>query len=60
MALFRPTNHEDLAVFLPQSSLFLAPFPAPMDANGDYLIEKHTILTAPSIQTLALTRSPQL
>jgi CHAT domain-containing protein/lipopolysaccharide biosynthesis regulator YciM len=52
-----PTNPEERVVFLPQSSLFLVPFPALIDANGDYLIEKHTILTAPSIQTLQLTRS---
>ncbi|MDB9501646.1 tetratricopeptide repeat protein [Spirulina major CS-329] len=52
-----PTDPEDRVVFLPQSSLFLVPFPALMDANGNYLIEKHTILTAPSIQTLELTRS---
>nr|WP_217650594.1 CHAT domain-containing protein [Spirulina major] len=51
-----PENPEDRVVFLPQSSLFLVPFPALIDANGDYLIENHTILTAPSIQTLELTR----
>jgi len=32
------------------------PFPALQDANGTYLIQKHTILTAPSIQVLDLTR----
>ncbi|MDB9496826.1 CHAT domain-containing protein [Spirulina major CS-329] len=52
-----PENPEDRVVFVPQSSLFLVPFPALMDVNGDYLIEKHTILTTPSIQTLELTRS---
>lgn len=31
------------------------PFPALVDENGKYLIEKHTILTAPSIQVLDLT-----
>ena len=31
------------------------PFPALKDDNGDYLIENHTILTAPSIQVLQLT-----
>jgi CHAT domain-containing protein/lipopolysaccharide biosynthesis regulator YciM len=52
-----PTNPEERIIFLPQSSLFLVPFPALIDANGNYLIENHTILTAPSIQTLQLTRS---
>jgi CHAT domain-containing protein len=43
-------------VFIPQGELFLVPFPALKDANGDYLIENHTILTAPSIQVLQLTQ----
>ncbi|WP_137669621.1 CHAT domain-containing protein, partial [Sphaerospermopsis reniformis] len=33
----------------------LVPFPALQDEKGKYLIEKHTILTAPSIQVLDLT-----
>jgi CHAT domain-containing protein/Flp pilus assembly protein TadD len=51
-----PADPTARVVFLPQRSLFLVPFAALQDANGQYLIEKHTILTAPSIQTLALTR----
>ncbi|MBP0021652.1 MAG: tetratricopeptide repeat protein [Cyanobacteria bacterium SBLK] len=51
-----PQNPADRVIFMPQSSLFLTPFPALKDQNGTYLIEKHTILTAPSIQTLDLTR----
>ncbi|MDX2232484.1 MAG: CHAT domain-containing tetratricopeptide repeat protein [Leptolyngbyaceae cyanobacterium bins.349] len=51
-----PTNPDDHVVFMPQGSLFLVPFPALQDANGKYLIEKHTILTAPSIQVLQQTR----
>jgi CHAT domain-containing protein len=39
-----------------QSSLFLVPFAALQGKDGKYLIEKHTILTAPSIQVLQLTR----
>jgi CHAT domain-containing protein/WD40 repeat protein/predicted negative regulator of RcsB-dependent stress response len=50
-----PQNPNDRVIFIPQSSLFLVPFPALQDANGKYLIEKHTILTAPSIQVLDLT-----
>ncbi|MEH2198409.1 CHAT domain-containing protein [Nostoc sp.] len=42
-------------IFIPQSSLFLVPFAALQDADGKYLIEKHTILTSPSIQVLDLT-----
>ncbi|HIK50681.1 MAG TPA: tetratricopeptide repeat protein, partial [Oscillatoriales cyanobacterium M59_W2019_021] len=51
-----PTNPEDRVIFLPQGELFLVPFPALPDADGTYLVEKHTILTAPSIQVLELTR----
>jgi len=50
-----PTNPDAHIVFVPQSSLFFVPFPALQDASGRYLIEKHTILTAPSIQVLDLT-----
>lgn len=40
--------------FVPQDTLFLIPFPALQDAEGKFLIEKHTIVTAPSIQVLEL------
>ncbi|MGL5194126.1 MAG: CHAT domain-containing protein [Chroococcales cyanobacterium] len=55
-----PTDPEDRVIFVPYDSLFLMPFPALQDANGTYLIEKHTILTAPSIQVLDLTRQQKL
>ncbi len=42
-------------IFIPQGPLFLVPFPALKDPSGKYLIEQHTISTAPSIQTLTLT-----
>ncbi|WP_318781255.1 tetratricopeptide repeat protein [Amazonocrinis nigriterrae] len=51
-----PTKASDKVIFIPQGSLFLVPFPALQDENGQYLIEKHTILTSPSIQVLQLTR----
>ena len=50
-----PTDEEERVIFIPHQELFAAPFPALMDAEEQYLIEKHTILTAPSIQTLSLT-----
>jgi CHAT domain-containing protein/Flp pilus assembly protein TadD len=52
-----PTNPNAHVIFIPQETLFLVPFPALQDADGKYLIEKHTILTAPSIQVLDLTRN---
>ncbi|MEC4812629.1 MAG: CHAT domain-containing protein, partial [Scytonema sp. PMC 1069.18] len=51
-----PKKETDKVVFIPQSSLFLVPFPALQDEKGKYLIDKHTILTSPSIQVLDLTK----
>ncbi len=56
IASLLPKDPNAHVIFIPQDSLFQVPFPALKDANGTYLIEKHTILTAPSIQVLALTR----
>ncbi len=54
-----PTDPNQRVTFVPQGDLFLVPFPALMNSKGKYLIEKHTILTAPAIQVLELTRSQQ-
>ncbi|MEO0966753.1 MAG: CHAT domain-containing tetratricopeptide repeat protein [Cyanobacteria bacterium J06639_18] len=54
-----PTDPNQRVTFVPQDDLFLVPFPALMDSKGKYLIEKHTILTAPAIQVLELTREQQ-
>lgn len=51
-----PKDPESRVIFIPQGELFLVPFPALQDASGKYLIENHTILTAPSIQVLDSTR----
>lgn len=53
-----PNHH---VVLIPQGALFLVPFAALQDQQGTFLIERHTLLTAPSIQVMALThpRSPQ-
>ncbi|MEM7553547.1 MAG: CHAT domain-containing protein, partial [Cyanobacteria bacterium P01_A01_bin.84] len=50
-----PKNQNERVIFIPHDSLFLVPFPALIDENGTYLIEKHTILTSPAIQVLGLT-----
>jgi CHAT domain-containing protein/Flp pilus assembly protein TadD len=55
-----PKKDTERVVFIPQSQLFLVPFPALQDEKGKYLIEKHTILTAPSIQVLDLTHKHKL
>ena len=51
-----PQNPEDAIVFIPHQELFLVPFPALQDADGTYLVERHTMLSAPSIQALELAR----
>ncbi|WP_404790456.1 CHAT domain-containing protein [Altericista sp. CCNU0014] len=56
IASLLPKDPNAHVIFIPQGSLFQVPFPALQDANGTYLIQKHTIRTAPSIQVLALTR----
>jgi CHAT domain-containing protein len=50
-----PTDPTARVIFIPQNELFLVPFPALQDASGQYLIQKHTILTAPAITVLDLT-----
>jgi tetratricopeptide (TPR) repeat protein len=54
-----PANPTAHVIFIPQGSLFLVPFAALQDADGKFLIEKHTILTAPAIQVLQLTHQKQ-
>jgi CHAT domain-containing protein len=56
IAQYLPTDPNQRVIFIPQNELFLIPFAALQDVSGKYLIEKHTILTAPSIQVLQLTR----
>ncbi|MDY7022562.1 MAG: CHAT domain-containing protein, partial [Cyanobacteriota bacterium] len=51
-----PTDPSEKVVFMPQGELYLVPFPALIDEQNQYLIEKHTILTSPSIQLLNIAR----
>ncbi|MBE9101110.1 CHAT domain-containing protein [Vacuolonema iberomarrocanum] len=51
-----PTNPDDRVIFIPHEQLFVIPFSALQDAEGRYLIEQHTLLTAPAIEVLALTQ----
>jgi CHAT domain-containing protein/Tfp pilus assembly protein PilF len=52
-----PTDSNQQVIFLPQGELFLVPFAALPNAQGQHLIEKHTLSTAPSIQTLEFTQA---
>ncbi|MEN8446466.1 MAG: CHAT domain-containing tetratricopeptide repeat protein, partial [Cyanobacteria bacterium J06555_13] len=54
-----PTQATDAVIFVAQGELFSVPFPALIDPQGDYLIENHTILTAPSIRVLQLAERAQ-
>jgi len=50
-----PADPEARVIFVPQGALFLVPFAALQAEDGTYLIEKHTLLVAPSLQVLELT-----
>ncbi|MDJ0694235.1 CHAT domain-containing tetratricopeptide repeat protein [Mastigocoleus sp. MO_188.B34] len=54
-----PQDEQQRVIFIPHQELFLVPFVALQDEKDKYLIEKHTILTAPSIQALSLTQPKQ-
>ena len=49
------SDPEDHVIFIPDFVLFMVPFAALQAADGSYLVERHTPLTAPSIQALSLT-----
>ena len=51
-----PQDPQSKVIFIPQGYLFNVPFSALIDPLGFYLIEKHTIATAPSLQVLSYLR----
>ncbi|WP_407658283.1 CHAT domain-containing protein [Lusitaniella coriacea] len=56
IAEFLPKDPEARVTFIPEGSLFLVPFAALRDPEGQYLIQHHTLTLSPSIQLLGLTR----
>lgn len=52
---FLPLEKDSEIIIIPQEELFYIPFVALQDQNNNYLIDKYTVQTAPSIQVLALT-----
>jgi CHAT domain-containing protein len=52
-----PSNPESHIVILPYGPLFFVPFAALQNPSGQYLIEQHTIRTAPNLRTLLLNQS---
>ena len=57
---YLPSDETEKVIFIPQGQLSLVPFPALKESNGKYLIENHTISTAPAIQILDLTYRKRL
>jgi CHAT domain-containing protein/tetratricopeptide (TPR) repeat protein len=54
-----PQDPEAHVILVPQGSLFFVPFAALKDASGQYLVQRHTILTAPNLRALLLPQSRQ-
>jgi CHAT domain-containing protein/tetratricopeptide (TPR) repeat protein len=54
-----PTDPEALVTLIPQGPLFLVPFAALPDPNGQVLMASHTLALAPSVQALALATEAQ-
>lgn len=54
-----PSDPSDPVIFIPYRELFQVSFPALQAPDGTYLVQKHTILTAPAIQVIELTHQLQ-
>jgi CHAT domain-containing protein len=54
-----PTDPNAPVVMVPQEELFLVSFPALLSAEQTFLVQQHTVLTAPSLQALNLTPQQQ-
>ncbi|MEO0396284.1 MAG: CHAT domain-containing tetratricopeptide repeat protein [Cyanobacteria bacterium P01_A01_bin.137] len=55
-----PDDPADQVIIVPQRQLFSIPFAALQDESGRYLIEKHTLSTAPATQILQFTQQQRL
>ncbi|MEM9806101.1 MAG: CHAT domain-containing tetratricopeptide repeat protein [Cyanobacteria bacterium P01_D01_bin.56] len=49
---YLPDSPDEKVIVVPHRELFLVPFPALQNPEGQYLIENHTLVTTPSLQTL--------
>jgi CHAT domain-containing protein len=52
-----PSDANARVTFIPQGNLFLVPFVALQDGQGKFLVERHTVAIAPSIQVLDLVQA---
>ncbi|MBI3952031.1 MAG: CHAT domain-containing protein [Acidobacteria bacterium] len=55
VAQYLPRDPEALVYLIPHDTLFLIPFAALLDERGRYLIEKHPLISVPSISVLRYT-----
>ncbi len=49
-----PDNPQDKLIVIPQDFLFLVPFAALKQPSGEFVLDRHTLAIAPSIQALEL------
>jgi len=52
-----PTDPNQQVVIIPHEALFLVPFAALQDGKGTFLIEQHTLRSAPAIQVLSFKQA---
>ncbi|MEY4354224.1 MAG: hypothetical protein RLZZ609_2465 [Cyanobacteriota bacterium] len=52
IAQWLPSDPKQKVVVVPHQGLFLVPFPALLDSKGQFLIDRHTLATTPSIQVI--------
>jgi CHAT domain-containing protein len=55
IAALLPADTSEVVTIVPHRELFLVPFPALMDSNQKYLIEKHSLATVPAAGVLQFT-----
>ena len=56
---YLPKDPDENVVIVPDGSLFLVPFAALLEADGTYLVERHTISVVPSLGIWALLHNAQ-
>ncbi|GEM_PF-4091525 len=52
---YLPADEDQVITIIPHDVLFLLPFPALLDGDKKYLVEKHTLATAPAAGVLKFT-----
>ena len=55
-----PTDPLQVVVFIPEQELFLIPFAALMDPSGEFLIDRHSVASSPSMAVTMLSGNGQV